>query len=106
LFLDLARGAHSRQTSQPGVVLARPEADDLSVLLPSFVVSELTSAFSIGFLIFLPFLILDLVIANLLTALGMQMVSPTTISLPFKLLLFILADGWYLIARALVLGYR
>ena len=106
LFLDLARGAHTRQTSQPGVVLTRPEADDLSVLLPSFVVSELTSAFAIGFLIFLPFLILDLVIANLLTALGMQMVSPTTISLPFKLLLFILADGWYLIARALVLGYR
>jgi type III secretion protein R len=107
LFLDLARTAQRRTSAtQPGVVLAPPAAEDLSVLLPAFVVSELTSAFAIGFLIFLPFLIVDLVVANLLTALGMQMVSPTTISLPFKLLLFILADGWYLIARALVLGYR
>jgi type III secretion protein R len=106
LFLDLARRARARQGSQPGVALPVPSADDLSVLLPAFVVSELTSAFAIGFLIFLPFLIVDLVIANLLTALGMQSVSPTTVSLPFKLLLFVLADGWYLIARALVLGYR
>lgn len=106
LFLDLARRAQSRQRSEPGAQLDPPSPDDLSVLLPAFVVSELTSAFGIGFLVFLPFLIVDLVIANLLTALGMQMLSPTTISLPFKLLLFILADGWYLIARALVLGYR
>jgi type III secretion protein R len=106
LFLDLARQARTRQSSQPGVAVEMPQADDLSVLLPAFVVSELTSAFAIGFLIFLPFLVVDLVIANLLTALGMQMVSPATISLPFKLLLFILADGWYLIARALVLGYH
>lgn len=107
LFLDLARRARSRQVSQSATTSATlPTADDFSVLLPAFVVSELTSAFAIGFLIFLPFLIVDLVIANLLTALGMQMVSPTTISLPFKLLLFILSDGWYLIARALVLGYR
>lgn len=106
LFLELARAARTRQASQPAVVVAQPGPDDLSVLLPAFVVSELTSAFAIGFLVFLPFLVVDLVIANLLTALGMQMVSPTTISLPFKLLLFILADGWYLIARALVLGYR
>ncbi len=106
LFLDLARQARSRQPVPAGVTVEAPGADDLSVLLPAFVVSELTSAFSIGFLIFLPFLVVDLVIANLLTALGMQMVSPATISLPFKLLLFILADGWYLITRALVLGYH
>jgi type III secretion protein R len=106
LFLDLARQARSRQPVPEGVTVEQPNADDLSVLLPAFVVSELTSAFSIGFLIFLPFLVVDLVIANLLTALGMQMVSPATISLPFKLLLFILADGWYLITRALVLGYH
>jgi type III secretion protein R len=106
LFLDLARTARSRQSAQSGVAVESPTADDLSVLLPAFVVSELSSAFAIGFLVFLPFLVVDLVIANLLTALGMQMLSPTTISLPFKLLLFILADGWYLLARALVLGYR
>jgi type III secretion protein R len=111
LFLDLARraqrrGGGTRAGDGATVLLEPPQADDLSVLLPAFVVSELTSAFAIGFLVFLPFLVLDLVIAYLLTALGMQMVSPTTISLPFKLLLFILADGWYLIARALVLGYR
>jgi type III secretion protein R len=76
------------------------------VLLPAFVVSELTSAFAIAFLVFLPFLVLDLVIASLLAALGMSTVAPGTVALPFKLLLFILADGWYLIARALVLGYR
>jgi type III secretion protein R len=74
--------------------------------LPAFVVSELTSAFSIGFLVFLPFLIVELVIANILTALGLQSVSSSTVSLPFKLLLFVLADGWYLLVRALVLGYR
>ncbi len=106
LFLDLARQARTRQHSQPGVTVEVPQADDLSVLLPAFVVSELTSAFAIGFLVFLPFLVVDLVIANLLTALGMSMVSPATLSLPFKLLLFILADGWYLITRALVLGYH
>jgi len=104
LFLDLARRARSR--TSVGASAAPPTADDLSVLLPAFVVSELTSAFAIAFLVLLPFLVVDLVIANLLTALGMQMVSPTTIALPFKLLLFVLADGWYLLARALVLGYR
>jgi len=104
LFLDLARQARNRQGTAMSSDM--PTADDLSVLLPAFMVSELTRAFLIGFLIFLPFLVVDLVIANLLTALGMQMVSPAAISLPFKLLLFVLADGWYLIARALVLGYR
>jgi type III secretion protein R len=92
---------------------ARPEAerskvgpDDLAVLVPAFVVSELTSAFAIGFLIYLPFLVIDLVIANVLLALGMQMLSPTQVSLPFKLLLFVAIDGWGLLAQALVQGYR
>lgn len=105
MFLDLARRARERPSADGGAVEA-PSASDLSVLLPAFVVSELTSAFSIGFLVFLPFLIVELVIANILTALGLQSVSSTTVSLPFKLLLFVLADGWYLLARALVLGYR
>ena len=67
-----------------------------SVLLPSFVTSELKTAFQIGFLIFLPFIVIDLVVASVLMALGMMMMSPTIISLPFKLLLFVLVDGWAL----------
>jgi len=67
--------------------------------------TELTEAFLIGFLVFIPFLIVDMVVSNVLLALGMHMLSPTTVALPFKLLLFVLVDGWYLLARALVLGY-
>jgi type III secretion protein R len=78
---------------------------DFLVIVPAFVVSELKEAFQIGFLLFLPFLVLDMVVANILLALGMQMLSPTTISMPFKLLLFVLVDGWYLIAKGLVIGY-
>jgi len=79
---------------------------DLAVLLPAFVSSELRRGFEIGFLLFVPFLVLDLVIANLLLALGMHMLSPTTVSLPFKLLLFVLADGWRLVVRGLLESYR
>jgi type III secretion protein R len=99
LFYDLARRARDpgdRDAVQP---------DDLLVVLPAFVVTELAEAFQIGFLIFLPFLIVDMVIANILLALGMHMMSPTTVSLPFKLLLFVMIDGFYLLSRALVLGY-
>jgi type III secretion protein R len=78
---------------------------DFLVLTPAFVVSELKEAFQIGFLLFVPFLVIDMVVANILLALGMQMLSPTTISMPFKLLLFVLVDGWYLIAKGLVIGY-
>jgi type III secretion protein R len=75
---------------------------DFGVIVPAFVISELRRAFQIGFLIFVPFLVIDMVIANLLLALGMHMLSPTTVSLPFKLLLFVLADGWQLVVRGLV----
>jgi type III secretion protein R len=78
---------------------------DLQVVVPAFVTSELRRAFEIGFLLFVPFLVVDLVIANLLLALGMHMLSPTTVSLPFKLLLFVLADGWHLVIRGLIEGY-
>ena len=78
---------------------------DFLVLVPAFVVSELKEAFQIGFLLFVPFLVIDMVVANILLALGMQMLSPTTISMPFKLLLFVMVDGWYLIAKGLVVGY-
>jgi type III secretion protein R len=78
---------------------------DLLVIVPAFVTSELRRAFEIGFLLFLPFLVVDMVISNLLLALGMHMLTPTTVSLPFKLLLFVLADGWHLVARGLVESY-
>ena len=78
---------------------------DLLVIVPAFVTSELRRAFEIGFLLFIPFLVLDMVIANLLLALGMHMLTPTTVSLPFKLLLFVLADGWHLVPRGLVESY-
>lgn len=78
---------------------------DLLVIVPAFVTSELKRAFEIGFLLFIPFLVLDMVISNLLLALGMHMLAPTTVSLPFKLLLFVLADGWHLVARGLVESY-
>ncbi|MGY4397522.1 type III secretion protein R [Sphingomonas sp. UYAg733] len=78
---------------------------DFIVAIPAFVVKELSLAFQIGFLIFLPFLVIDLVISNILLAMGMMMLSPTTISLPFKLLLFVLVDGWVKLAHGLVLSY-
>jgi len=81
------------------------QKDDFMIIIPSFVISELSEAFQIGFVIFLPFLVIDMVVANILLALGMFQLSPITVSLPFKLLLFVLVDGWYLIARGLILGY-
>jgi type III secretion protein R len=83
----------------------RPKMDDFQVLIPAFVTSQLKEAFEIGFLVFVPFIIIDMVIANVLLAMGMMMLSPSVISLPFKLLLFILVDGWFLIVRGLVLSY-
>lgn len=80
--------------------------DDLTILAPAFVVTELTEAFAVGFLIFLPFLIIDLVVANVLLSLGMQTLNPTQVSLPFKLLLFVAINGFGLLAQALVAGYR
>lgn len=78
---------------------------DFTILVPSFVISELSEAFQIGFIIFLPFLVIDIVVTNILLSLGMFQISPITVSLPFKLLLFVLVDGWYLIAKGLILGY-
>ena len=78
---------------------------DFLIIVPAFVITELKEAFQIGFLLFVPFIVIDMVVSNILLAMGMQMLSPVTISLPFKLLLFILIDGWYLLARGLVMGY-
>ena len=79
--------------------------DDFVIITPAFVISELKEAFQIGFFLFVPFLVIDLVVANVLMALGMHMLSPTAISLPFKFLLFVLVDGWHLLTRGLLLGY-
>jgi type III secretion protein R len=79
--------------------------DDLSILVPAFVASELTRAFEIGFLLYLPFLIIDIVVANVLMTLGMIMVSPILISIPLKLLLFVAIDGWSRLMHGLVLSY-
>jgi flagellar biosynthetic protein FliP len=82
------------------------EADiPFSILLPAFVTSELETAFQIGFMIFLPFLVIDLVVASVLMSLGMMMLSPTIISLPFKLLLFVLVDGWALMMGSLAMSF-
>jgi type III secretion protein R len=80
--------------------------DDLLVLAPAFTLSELTEAFKIGFLLYLAFIIVDLVIANILMALGLSQVTPTQVSIPFKLLLFVAMDGWSVLIHGLVLTYR
>ncbi|MGQ0508691.1 MAG: type III secretion system export apparatus subunit SctR [Myxococcaceae bacterium] len=99
-FIEMAR--ELRPESEVGLV----NESDLSVVVPAFVITELKEAFQIGFLVFLPFLVLDMLIANILLALGMQSLSPSQVSLPFKLLLFVAVDGWSLLARGLILGYR
>jgi flagellar biosynthetic protein FliP len=76
------------------------------VLIPAFMISELKTAFQIGFLLFIPFIIIDLVVANILLSLGMFMLSPVMVSLPFKILLFVLVDGWNLICRGLLMSFK
>lgn len=83
-----------------------PEELTVWQVAPAFIISELKTAFEIGFIIFIPFIVLDLVVANILLALGMFMLSPTIISLPFKLLIFIAVDGWALIVQGLVTSYN
>ncbi|MFP1867818.1 flagellar type III secretion system pore protein FliP [Lonsdalea quercina] len=85
--------------------LKGPEAIPMRVLVPAFVTSELKTAFQIGFTVFIPFLIIDLVVASVLMALGMMMVPPATVSLPFKLMLFVLVDGWQLLLSSLVQSF-
>jgi type III secretion protein R len=99
-FADLSRELRAPDEA------ARIGPDDLAAIVPAFVVTELKEAFQIGFLIFLPFLVLDMLVANVLLALGMQSLAPSQVSLPFKLLLFVAVDGWGLLSEGLVLGYR
>lgn len=96
LFLELAHKPRP----------ANRDEVDTYVLIPAFIISELKTAFIMGFLIFLPFLIIDLVVSMLLMSMGMMMLPPIVISLPFKLLLFIMVDGWHLLARSLALSFQ
>lgn len=95
LFLELGK------EPQPASLADIPTA----VLFPAFVISELRTAFTMGFIIYIPFLVIDLVISSVLLSMGMMMLPPSLISLPFKILLFVLVDGWYLITRSLALSF-
>jgi len=95
LFVDMAAEA----------LPAKPEDLSLRVLVPAFMISELKRAFEIGFLLFLPFLIIDLVVASVLMSMGMMMLPPVVVSLPFKLIFFVLVDGWSLVAGSLIQSY-
>lgn len=101
LFMEMA----ARLERQNGQQTPSVTKDDFQVLIPSFATSQLKEAFQIGFIVFVPFLVIDMVVANILLSMGMSMLSPVVISLPFKLLLFVLVDGWYLVVRGLVLSY-
>ena len=95
LFLDISRAPE----------VAKPEETPLKALIPAFMISELRRAFEIGFLIFLPFLIIDMVVASVLMSMGMMMLPPVMIAMPFKLIFFVLVDGWYLVAGSLVQSF-
>ena len=97
LFVGLARKARPSDA---------PSGDSLIVALPAFLITELKEAFQVGLLVLLPFVVIDLVVSNILLALGMSLLQPSTIALPAKLLLFVLVDGWYVLSQALVAGYR
>jgi type III secretion protein R len=99
-FVDMGRELRGEDDA------AAVSEEDMTVIVPAFVITELKEAFIIGFLVFLPFLVLDMLIANVLLALGMQTLSPSQVSLPFKILLFVAVDGWALLSRGLILGYR
>jgi type III secretion protein R len=107
LFMNLGARLEegNKGPNAPATNVPRPGQDYFQVLIPAFVTSQLKEAFEAGFLIFLPFIVIDMVVANVLLAMGMNMLSPSVISLPFKILLFVLADGWFLVVRGLVLSY-
>jgi flagellar biosynthetic protein FliP len=109
------RGFMSKQTRQSDFALfiklaklppeTTLEAAPMRVLVPAFVISELKSAFQIAFMIFIPFLVIDIVVASVLMSLGMMMLSPVLVALPFKLMLFVLADGWNLLVGSLAASF-
>jgi flagellar biosynthesis protein FliP len=103
LFLRYSGGDAPEETAAP---LAQDRSDlSWSVLVPAFMISELRRAFTIGFLIYLPFVAIDLIVASILMGAGMMMLSPVMISLPFKVIFFVLVDGWYMLAGSLIESY-
>jgi len=98
LFVDLAR--------ERGQTVGTGEKIDYSVLIPAFMISEIRRGFEIGFLVVLPFLVIDLIVATITMAMGMMMLPPTSISLPFKILFFVLIDGWNLLVGSLVRSFH
>jgi type III secretion protein R len=108
-FLERNAGKNERALFERLAGRAAPlvlGARDLTVLLPAFLITELKEAFQIGLLVLLPFVVIDLVITNILLALGMSMLPASAVALPFKLLLFVMIDGWYALSQALVTGYQ
>jgi len=104
-FVRTAERLWATKDEKGEIVPANVDRDSFFILLPSFCVAELTKAFQIGFLVYLPFIAIDIIISNILLAMGMMMVSPVTISLPFKLLLFVVVNGWTLLIQGLVDSY-
>jgi flagellar biosynthetic protein FliP len=96
---------HLFVTMSPGLEIATPEDTPYRVLIPAFMISELKRAFEIGFLLFIPFLIIDMLVASILMAMGMMMLPPAQISLPFKLIFFVLVDGWYMVCGSLIKSF-
>lgn len=99
---DLALFVNMSQMEKPG----RPEDVPIHILIPAFIISELKTAFQIGFVLYLPFLIIDIVISSIIMAMGMFMLPPVMISFPFKILLFVLVDGWNLVVQSMVSSFR
>lgn len=103
--LESGRSVTTLPATQPTSAPATAAAEEWTILVPAFVISELSEAFQIGFILFVPFLIIDLVVGSVLVSMGMFMLNPATVTLPIKLLLFVLVDGWTVITQGLVLGY-
>ncbi len=104
LFADLSR-ADEGEAAEPAEAAEAAATPPLRAIIPAFMISELRRAFEIGFLLFVPFLVIDMVVASILMSMGMLMLPPVLISLPFKLIFFVLVDGWYLVAGSLVESY-
>lgn len=104
--LDLFLHADDSNLKETKSAPTNPDKINLAVIVPAFIISEMKTAFSIGFLIFLPFMIIDMVVSSILMSMGMVMISPIVISLPFKLLLFVLVNGWYLLVQSLIQGFQ
>ena len=104
-FTRTAERLWAKKDEAGNVTPAVVDSKSYFVLIPAFCVSELTRAFQIGFLVYLPFIAIDIIVSNILLAMGMMMVSPVTISLPFKLLLFVMVNGWTLLIQGLVQSY-